>query len=134
MKRRRMTRGGSLVEVTVASALLAMAALSVIAALLAAIRSERDAVYREQAWLLADSWAETARSVGPAGIDWQAAVTALPHGKLALVGAGGGMATLRIEWAGAQPAAEGPSSCTGVFVTAGGVRCVALAFATAGGG
>ncbi|KVE35407.1 hypothetical protein WS68_07420 [Burkholderia sp. TSV86] len=123
-----------MVEVTVASALLAMAALSVIAALLAAIRSERDAVYREQAWFFADSWAETAQSVGPAGIDWQAAVAALPHGKFALAGGGGGIATLRVEWDGAQPAAEGSSSCTGVFVTAGGARCVTLAYATVGGG
>ncbi|EIF82296.1 putative exported protein, partial [Burkholderia pseudomallei 354a] len=94
----RSMRGSTLLEAAIACALLAVASLGVVAALLAAIRSERDTAACEPAVLVADSWAEMARAGGPSGVDWDASMSGLRHGKLVATNAGADISNVRVEW------------------------------------
>ncbi|WP_080594997.1 MULTISPECIES: hypothetical protein [Burkholderia] len=129
----RSMRGSTLLEAAIACALLAVAALGVVAALLAAIRGERDALAREQAMLVADSWAEMARAGGPSGIDWDASMSGLRHGKLVATASGAGISSVRVEWERPGAVAAGPLRCDGDVAAARAAAkpCATLAYASA---
>ncbi|WP_082717260.1 MULTISPECIES: type IV pilus modification PilV family protein [Burkholderia] len=130
MMRFRPMRGSSLLEVAIACALLAIAALGVIAAFLATIRGERDAAAREQAMLVADSWAEMARAGGPSGVDWDLSMSRLRHGRLVATSGGAGTASVRVEWQRSGAVAVEPLRCEGDVAASrdGDRQCVALAY------
>ncbi|AVR25470.1 hypothetical protein [Burkholderia thailandensis] len=132
MMRSRSMRGSTLLEAAIACALLAVTALGVVAALLAAMRGERDAAAREQAMIVADSWSEMARAGALSGVDWDASMSGLRHGKLVATGSGAGVSSVRVEWERLGAGAAGPRHCDGDVTAAQDVAkpCVTLAYAS----
>lgn len=128
----RSMRGSTLLEAAIACALLAVASLGVVAALLAAIRSERDTAACEPAVLVADSWAEMARAGGPSGVDWDASMSGLRHGKLVATNAGADISNVRVEWERSEGLAASPLRCDGDAAAArdAAKSCVTLAYAS----
>lgn len=128
----RSMRGSTLLEAAIACALLAVASLGVVAALLAAIRSERDTAACESAVLVADSWAEMARAGGPSGVDWDASMSGLRHGKLVATNAGADISNVRVEWERSAGLAASHLRCDGDAAAArdAAKSCVTLAYAS----
>jgi Tfp pilus assembly protein PilV len=129
--------GGSLIEVMLAVALMAVTALGLIAGQLWSAREARAMAMREHAAWVADSVAEAmcVQSAGESALrQWSArAASLLPHGE-ASVGESGGVSSARVTWAALRDmprsgdVIDKPESCGGVDIPAGS-SCVALAFA-----
>jgi type IV pilus assembly protein PilV len=136
----RLRRGQALIEVLVAVAVTAVTVLGLIAVQLSISRDVRAASYREQAVLVADALAETARApqINDAAISqWKLrAVSLLPKGDAGLA-ASGDLSFARATWAwqdslprnGTKPGdvIDQPATCGDADVPKG-VQCVVVAF------
>ena len=138
------SRGQTLIEVLIAVGITAVTVLGLIAVQLVSAREARGAAYREQAALIADAFAETARvsPVNDAALaQWKSrASNMLPKGDAGLSALGGGLSQARVTWAMPSPAygnvvgsgpgqtIDAPAEC-GDSVAPQGMRCVVVAFA-----
>ncbi|MCQ0029512.1 hypothetical protein EFP18_04295 [Burkholderia glumae] len=125
---RAVIAGSSLLEVAIALLLLAGATVGVLGAQLAMRHVEADLSRRAQAWRLADSRAELARSESVPTVDWARAAPDLPGARFD-TSARDGHALVTVSWRrgghGAAPAVCKPR-VSGTRQPAG---CVALAYA-----
>lgn len=139
---RTFAHGHALMEVLLAVALTAVTALGLIATQLWMTRDARATALREQAALIADAAAESARA--PAANDaaltqWKArASSLLPQGDVTISGAGSSPAFARVTWTAQANAPldaprggdviDLPASCGSVADTRQGTACIVIAF------
>lgn len=134
-------RGQTLLEVLVGVVVTAVTVLGLIALQLSIARDARAMSYREQAVLVADAIAETARAPNPSDAaigQWKArAANLLPKGDASVSAGGTGVSFARATWAWQESVPRNasnpgdmidmPASCGDVDVPSG-VQCVAIAF------
>jgi len=134
----RWSRGGSLIEVMLAVALIAVTALGLIATQLWISRETRAAALREHAALLSDALAEAARAPADGDVALQQwsnrAARLLPQGDASISEHGaGGVSFARVMWSAVarMPASvqvpDKPDSCGDLPVSAG-QSCSAVVF------
>ena len=137
VRSRRKGQGGTLLEVLVAVALMAVSALGVISVQLSMARGETVVAMRERAALIADSMAEAARGTTSEAIAlerWRAqAASVLPSADASVREQGGGLALSTVVWAAwrhdARVPVHRPAGCGEVAAAASAnLSCASIAF------
>ncbi|MDR0246769.1 MAG: hypothetical protein LBJ65_34685 [Burkholderia sp.] len=128
---RNAMRGTSLIEATLAIALLATVMLAVAGSQLAMVRAQRATIWRERALWLADARIERLYA-GAGADDGLAALTAasLPGGTMTLDAGPGGVRCAVVGWRGGNAAAL--PRCEAAGVSAQPPSCVRIPFREAG--
>ncbi|MGV2291337.1 prepilin-type N-terminal cleavage/methylation domain-containing protein [Trinickia sp. YCB016] len=133
----RKGQGGTLLEVLVAIALMAVSALGVISVQLSLARGETEVAMRERASVIADSLAEAARGTTSEAIaleQWRAqAVSALPSADVSVREQNGRLALSMVVWAAwrrdARVPVHRPVGCGEVTAgTSANMSCASIAF------
>ncbi|RQR58409.1 hypothetical protein DIE18_21030 [Burkholderia sp. Bp9125] len=127
MNLRRTMRGASLIEATVAVALLAMITLAVVGSQLAMARAQRTTIWRERALWLADARIELGH-VAPGAEGGMAALASasFPGGVVTTEGSAGSVRLAIVSWR--DGAAAAPVQCGAAGVSARPPSCVRLPF------
>ncbi|MXN78723.1 hypothetical protein GR157_28825 [Burkholderia sp. 4701] len=127
MNLRHTMRGASLIEATVAVALLAMITLAVAGSQLAMARAQHTTIWRERALWLADARIELEHAA-PGAEAGMAALTAasLPGGTTATDGGAGSVRWVVVGWR--DGAAAAPVQCGAAGVSARPPSCVRIPF------
>jgi Tfp pilus assembly protein PilV len=130
----RTARGATLLEVALAMAVMAVCVLGQLGTQIAVARHARAASERERAAFAADAIAEASLGASARAADeWKARVPAIvPHGTVALAGAGGEGVVVIVTWAASRytlaPVSTPPDTCNGVAVGQDHA-CISLGFA-----
>ncbi|WP_175871620.1 hypothetical protein [Burkholderia sp. BCC0397] len=124
---RHAMRGTSLIEATLAIALLATVMLAVVGSQLAMARAQRATIWRERALWLADARIERLHAAAAAddGLAALAAVS-LPGGAMTLDGGPGGVRYAVVRWRGGNGGA--PLRCDVVGASTQPPSCVRMPF------
>ncbi|MEF9444815.1 hypothetical protein DF147_17030 [Burkholderia cenocepacia] len=124
---RNAMRGTSLIEATLAIALLATVMLAVAGSQLAMARAQRATIWRERALWLADARIERLHAPAAAG-DGLAALAAasLPGGAMMLDGGPGGVRYAVVRWRGGDGRAS--ARCDGAGMSTRPPSCVRIPF------
>ncbi|WP_175882136.1 hypothetical protein [Burkholderia sp. BCC0044] len=125
---RNAMRGTSLIEATLAIALLATVMLAVAGSQLAMARAQRATIWRERALWLADARIERLHATAAAVDDGLAALAAasLPGGAMTLDGEPGGVRYVVVGWRGANGIAS--PRCDAAGVSTQPPSCVRIPF------
>nr|WP_185732269.1 hypothetical protein [Burkholderia sp. Bp8963] len=130
MNARRMMRGTSLIEATIAVALLALMMLTVAGSQLAMARAQRTTIWRERALWLADARIERMRVAPHADAGLAALVAAsLPNGTLGTMtidGGPGGVRRMTLGWRAGDAMAS--ARCGAPEVSTHPPSCVQIPF------
>ncbi|KVN24677.1 N-terminal cleavage protein [Burkholderia pyrrocinia] len=120
-------RGASLIEATVAVALLAMITLSVAGSQLTMMRAQRTTIWRERALWLADARVELAHAAPGAEAGMTALTAAsLPGGAMTIDGGAGSVRLAIVGWRDGDAAS--PMQCGAAEVSARPPSCVRIPF------
>lgn len=133
----RKGQGGTLLEVLVAIALMAVSALGVISVQLSLARGETEVAMRERAALIADSLTEAARGSTSEAValeQWRAqAVSVLPSADVSVREHGGLLAVSTVVWAAwrrdPRVSVHRPVACGDVAAATSAIMsCASIAF------